>query len=85
MSVANALRRCRIDNNLTLHQVADGVYRSYSAVRSWEVSRTSPSPSDIRSICKFYKITPNQLFDWDSTETDEDILKNIYMTLRGRI
>ena len=65
MSIGSVLKYHRLRYNLTCEQVAEKVHKTADTIRCWERDARIPRPCDIIKICNTFRITPNQLFEYD--------------------
>ena len=82
MSVGSMLLKYRQKARISQASFATYMNKTPSSVGSWERGGSEPCIRDIRKLCKWYDITPNQLFEWHS---EDDAMREIYLIVKDRI
>lgn len=79
IELANKLRAKRLENNLSLQEVADKLGVSKVTVSRYETLDITNIPSDkIEGMAKLYNTTPAYLMGWETKKEKENIdIKNI--------
>ena len=75
MTVAEMIKKTRIDNNMTQEEYANKFFISRQTVSSWENGRSIPELQTLIDICNTYKMSLDLLSNDDST-----YVKKIAMT-----
>ncbi|MDY2588699.1 MAG: helix-turn-helix transcriptional regulator [Agathobacter sp.] len=75
MTVAEMIKKTRIDNNMTQEEYANKFFISRQTVSSWENGRSIPELQTLIDICNTYKMSLDLLLNDDST-----YVKKITMT-----
>ena len=68
MSLAERLKRARLERNLTLEQVAEALETSYPTIWRYEVGQRRPSGPTLHSLARLY----NKTMDWFFVEDEEE-------------
>ena len=67
MSALNEnIRNFRELRRLTQKRFSEMLGKSRNVISNWERGTNSPDPDTIERICKILRVTPNQLFGWES-------------------
>ena len=75
MNLGNKIRELRRRSNLTQEQLAASLNISAQAVSKWEMGASYPDMTMIPIIAAFFKISLDELFDFDVKNIDEEIEK----------
>lgn len=74
IELANKLRTKRLENNLSLQEVADKLGISKVTVSRYETLDITNIPSDkIEGMAKLYKTTPAYLMGWEEDKKEEEV------------
>lgn len=77
IELANKLRTKRLENNLSLQEVADKLGISKVTVSRYETLDITNIPSDkIEGMAKLYNTTPAYLMGWEEDKSDVDLDKS---------
>lgn len=60
------IRELRVENNMTISQLADALGVCCSTLNKWEKSVTKPSINNAIKIAKFFNVRLNYLFGIDN-------------------
>lgn len=66
-------KELRIDNDLSQKQVAEVCGISDATVGHWETLRRDMNIDSIKTLCKFYNVSADYIFDF--TDTPKPIIK----------
>ena len=82
--ISEILRDRRVELGLSMREVGEAIHKSGHCVGSWERGHAEPCINDIKKICTYYEMSPNELLNWgnDIVKTDGDILHDMYIQLR---
>lgn len=81
------------EKGLTQKELADGIGAPPQTISGWSKKNRSPTADYVIPICRFFKITPNELYGYDEIQfdrieltDDEEELLDIFRRLdrRGR-
>lgn len=61
MQLGSVLRKLRIDNKLTLAQVAEKIGKTTKTVQLYETTTTNISLDVFIELCKIYHVTPDEV------------------------
>jgi len=87
MSVGQIIKLERKRQDIPLKDLALAVHKTHSCVTAWEKGRTEPNITDIKKICKFLGLSPNDLFEWtdeDNPTSDRQLINKIYSMIGMR-
>lgn len=73
MNLGNKIRELRRANNLTQEQLAAALNISPQAVSKWEMSASYPDMTMIPTLATFFKVSLDELFDFDVNNVDQEI------------
>ncbi|MBQ2826211.1 MAG: helix-turn-helix transcriptional regulator [Clostridia bacterium] len=73
MNLGNKIRELRKANNLTQEQLASSLNISAQAVSKWEMEASYPDMTMIPTIAAFFKVSLDELFDFDIKNIDKEI------------
>ncbi len=73
MNLGNKIRELRRANNLTQEQLAATLNISAQAVSKWEMGASYPDMTMIPTLAAFFKVTLDELFDFDVKNVDKEI------------
>ena len=73
MNLGNKIRELRRANNLTQEQLAATLNISAQAVSKWEMGASYPDMTMIPTLAAFFKVTLDELFDFDVKNVDKKI------------
>ena len=73
MNLGNKIRELRRRSNLTQEQLAASLNISAQAVSKWEMGASYPDMTMIPTIAAFFKVSLDELFDFDVKNIDEEI------------
>lgn len=73
MNLGNKIRELRMARNLTQAQLAASLNISAQAVSKWEMSASFPDMTMIPVIAGFFKVSLDELFDFDVNNIDKEI------------
>ena len=73
MNLGNKIRELRRANNLTQEQLAASLNISAQAVSKWEMGASYPDMTMIPTLAAFFKVTLDELFDFDVKNVDKEI------------
>jgi len=78
IELANKLRAKRLENNLSLQEVADKLGVSKVTVSRYETLDITNIPSDkIEGMAKLYNTTPAYLMGWEDKKEEKDIFSQL--------
>ena len=78
IELANKLRAKRLENNLSLQEVADKLGISKVTVSRYETLDITNIPSDkIEGMAKLYNTTPAYLMGWENKKEESDIFSQL--------
>ena len=69
--LSDNLRLLRRIYGLSVRQVAQTIERSASSISNWENDRQLPDIAALESLCKLYKVYPDEILGWRSCSTIE--------------
>ncbi len=73
MNIGNKIRELRRANNLTQEQFASALNISPQAISKWEMGASYPDMTMIPTIAAFFKVSLDELFDFDVKNIDKEI------------
>ncbi len=73
MNLGNKIRELRKANNLTQEQLAASLSISAQAVSKWEMGASYPDMTMIPTIASLFKVSLDELFDFDLKNIDKEI------------
>ena len=73
MNIGNKIRELRRARNLTQEQLAASLNISARAVSKWEMGASYPDMTMIPTIAAFFKVSLDELFDFDVKNIDKEI------------
>ncbi|MBR6808489.1 MAG: helix-turn-helix transcriptional regulator [Clostridia bacterium] len=73
MNIGNKIRELRRARNLTQEQLAASLNISAQAVSKWEMGASYPDMTMIPTIAAFFKVSLDELFDFDVKNIDKEI------------
>lgn len=73
MNLGNKIRELRRAKNLTQEQLAASLNISAQAVSKWEMSASYPDMTMIPTLAAFFKVSLDELFDFDVKNIDREI------------
>jgi len=73
MNLGNKIRELRKTRNLTQEQLAAALNISAQAVSKWEMNASFPDMTMIPIIAGFFKVSLDELFDFDVNNIDKEI------------
>lgn len=73
MNLGNKIRELRRAHNLTQEQLAASLNVSAQAVSKWEMSASYPDMMMIPTLAAFFKVSLDELFDFDVKNIDREI------------
>jgi len=73
MNLGNKIRELRRANNMTQEQLASSLNISAQAVSKWEMGASYPDMTMIPTIASFFKVSLDELFDFDVNNIDREI------------
>lgn len=73
MNLGNKIRELRRANNLTQEQLAASLNISPQAVSKWEMGASYPDMTMIPTLAAFFKVSLDDLFDFDVKNVDQEI------------
>lgn len=73
MEFKNRFNQLRLENNLTLTQVASEFHKSESAVRAWEAGRTKPDADTLILLSKFFNCSTDFLLGLSESRNSKSI------------
>jgi transcriptional regulator with XRE-family HTH domain len=73
MNLGNKIRELRRSRNLTQEQLATSLNVSAQAVSKWEMSASYPDMTMIPVLAGFFKVSLDELFDFDVNSIDKAI------------
>ncbi len=73
MNLGNKIRELRRERNLTQEQLANALNISAQAVSKWEMDASYPDMTMIPTIAAFFKVSLDELFDFDVKNVDKEI------------
>lgn len=73
MNIGNKIRELRRSNGLTQEQLAASLNISAQAVSKWEMGASYPDIAMIPTIAAFFKVSLDELFDFDVKNIDKEI------------
>ena len=73
MNLGNKIRELRRANNMTQEQLASSLNISAQAVSKWEMGASYPDMTMVPTIAAFFKVSLDELFDFDITNVDKEI------------
>ena len=73
MNLGNKIRELRRRSNLTQEQLAASLNISAQAVSKWEMGASYPDMTMIPTLAAFFKVTLDELFDFDVKNIDKEI------------
>ena len=73
MNLGNKIRELRRAGNLTQEQLAASLNISAQAVSKWEMGASYPDMTMIPTIAAFFKVSLDELFDFDVKNVDKEI------------
>lgn len=66
--ISENIRNMRMMRGLSQKKFGELLNKSANAVSNWEKGTTSPDVDLLETICEVLKVTPNQIYGWDSCE-----------------
>lgn len=60
------LKDYRIFRKITQGQLAESIGKSKNVISNWESGLNKPDIESVEKICTILRITPNQIFGWES-------------------
>ena len=63
--LSDNLKILRMIYGLSVRQVAQKIDRSASSLSNWENERQLPDTDSLTKLCHLYKVTPNEILDWE--------------------
>ena len=73
MNLGNKIRELRRAGGLTQEQLAASLNISAQAVSKWEMNASYPDITMIPTLAAFFKVSLDELFDFDVTNVDQEI------------
>lgn len=73
MNLGNKIRELRRARNLTQEQLAASLNISAQAISKWEMSASYPDMTMIPTLAAFFKVSLDELFDFDIKNIDKEI------------
>ena len=73
MNLGNKIRELRRAGGLTQEQLAASLNISAQAVSKWEMNASYPDMTMIPTLAAFFKVSLDELFDFDVTNVDQEI------------
>ena len=73
MNLGNKIRELRRAKGLTQEQLAASLNITPQAVSKWEMSASYPDMAMIPAIASLFRVTLDELFDFDLNSIDKDI------------
>ena len=73
MNLGNKIRELRRANNFTQEQLAASLNISAQAISKWEMGASYPDMTMIPTLAAFFKVTLDELFDFDVKNIDKEI------------
>ncbi len=73
MNIGNKIRELRRSNNLTQEQFASALNISPQAISKWEMGASYPDMTMIPTLAAFFKVSLDELFDFDVKNIDKEI------------
>lgn len=65
MNINENIKNFRIFRGIKQQELADLLGKSKSVISNWERGENSPDLDSCETLCKVFKVTPNQLFGWE--------------------
>ncbi len=65
LNVAESLKKARIRAGLTQKNVYENLGIAQSTYSSWEIGKSEPDVDTIAKICRLFKISINDFFEWE--------------------
>ena len=59
------IKNFRTYKGITQQDLANKLGKSKSVISNWERGENSPSPEEVEIMCKFFQVTPNQIYGWE--------------------
>lgn len=72
MGVGPKIRELRTKSGLTQKNLADALYVTYQAVSRWENGDTEPSFDTLKSMCKIFNCSLDELFEMEKPKEAEE-------------
>ena len=63
LKLGKALKKIRLERNMTLNEVALYLGVTHKAVQHWEQGKNEIKMSHFVGLCNLYNISPNDIFD----------------------
>ena len=73
MTIGETIRSLRKAKKLTQEQLAEYLNVSSQAVSKWETGASSPDVETLPKLALFFRISMDQLFDFDRRKSDEEV------------
>lgn len=77
MNINENIKNFRIFRGIKQQDLADQLKKSKSVISNWERGENSPDVESCETLCKIFKVTPNQLFGWEANQEYEEWKKQI--------
>ena len=65
MNINENIKNFRIFRGIKQQELADQLKKSKSVISNWERGENSPDLDSCETLCKIFRVTPNQLFGWE--------------------
>ncbi|QSX04856.1 helix-turn-helix transcriptional regulator [Sedimentibacter sp. zth1] len=75
MNIGDKIRNLRKERGLTQEMIAEHFNLSAQAISKWETNLAYPDITLVPSIASFFNISVNELFDFDTTEIEAEVMK----------
>ena len=75
------IKNLRIMRGISQKELADMIERSPNTISNWEKGSVTPDADALWPLCEIFKVTPNQLFGWDSCPELEAFMEEKQGTL----
>ena len=72
MEIGKLIKKLRVENNMTQEELGAKLFVTRNAVSKWESDRGTPSIDNLKSICKLFSISLDDLTA-DSTTDSKDL------------
>ena len=77
MNIGENIKNFRIFRGIKQQELADQLSKSKSVISNWERGENSPDVDSCETLCKIFKVTPNQLFGWEENQEYESWKKKV--------
>lgn len=77
MNIGENIKNFRIFRGIKQQELADQLSKSKSVISNWERGENSPDIDSCDTLCRIFKVTPNQLFGWEPNPEYEQWKKQV--------